>query len=765
MLHKVEMEYAGRPLSIETGGMARQADGAVMVAYGDTMALVTACITRERAEWADFLPLRIDFEEKMYAVGRIPGGFFKREGRPTEEATRTMGIVDKSVRPLFPSGLRNDVQIVATALSADAENSPDIVCIIGASAALCLAGAPFAGPVAACEVGRADGELILNPSYAQIEEGGMRVSVIATRDGIVAVEMEGDDVPEDIVAAALELGAESVGPVVDLIAELQEKAGQPPRDTWEMWEIDAEMLEAVKASAYDELKAIIETTDKLAQRRGFEELTIRLRGEFKERFPEHVDDVRDAIEELSKKIVQSMILEEGRRPDGREMTEVRDLESRVGFLPRAHGSGLFSRGDTQVLTVATLGASRDQKLVRTLAEEKYERFMHQYNFPPYSGGEVRPLRGPSRRDIRHGLLAERSLEHMLPDEAEFPYTIRLVSEVLGSNSSSSMAAVCGSTLALMDAGVPIKTPVAGVGMGLLTDGEKNVILSDIQYLEDACGHMDFKVAGTRDGICALQLDMKTPGLSPDILRQALAQAVDARAHILDNMLAALPEPRAELSQYAPRIFAMQVDTEKIGLVIGPGGKMIRKIEAECDCKVDIEDDGTIFVAADTAEAGDAAREMIEALTKDVEVDEIYRAKVVSTKPFGAFVELSPGKDALVHISALAWEHVENTEDVLNVGDEVEVKIIEVDRDTGRIRASRKALLPRTGPPSDGSRRGPSRGGSSRGGPPRGGSSRGGSSRGGSSRGGSSRDRPRRSSETGDDSSGPQAYFREKRPKK
>ncbi len=754
------MEYAGRPLSIETGEMARQADGAVTVRYGDTMALVTACLTRERASWASFLPLRIDFEEKMYAVGRIPGGFFKREGRPTEEATRTMGIIDKSVRPLLPSGLRNDVQIVATALSADAENSPDIVCIIGAWAALCVAGAPFAGPAAACEVGRADGELILNPSYEQIAEGGMRVSVIAASEGIVAIEMEGNDVPEQVVADALEFGAESVRPVVDLIVELQEKAGQPLRDSWQMWELDAEMLEAVKASAYDELKTIIGTPDKLAQRRGLEELTIRLKEEMQEQFPEQVDDVRDAIEELSKKIVQSMILDEGRRPDGRETTEVRDLESRVGFLPRTHGSGLFSRGDTQVLTVATLGAARDQKLVRTLAEEKYARFMHQYNFPPYSGGEVRPLRGPSRRDIRHGLLAERSLEHMLPDETEFPYTIRLVSEVLGSNSSSSMAAVCGSTLALMDAGVPIRKPVAGVGMGLLTDGDKNIILSDIQYLEDACGHMDFKVSGTRDGICALQLDMKTPGLSPDILRQALAQANDARAHILDNMAAALPEPRTELSQYAPRIFAMHVDTDKIGLVIGPGGKMIRKIEAECECKIDIEDDGTIFVAAHTAETGDAAREMIESLTKDVEVGEVYQAKVVSTKPFGAFVELTPGKDALVHISALAWEHVESTEDVVNVGDEVEVKIIEVDRDSGRIRASRKALLPRTGGSDDG----PSRGGSSRGGGARGGSSRGDSSRGGGSRGGSSRGGPRRESgsQGGSDSeSTPKAYFRDK----
>ncbi len=755
MLHKVEMDYAGRPLVIETGGMARQADGSATVSYGDTMALVTACITRERADWADFLPLRIDFEEKMYAVGRIPGGFFKREGRPTEEATRTMGIVDKSVRPLFPSGLRNDVQIVATALSADLENSPDIVCIIGASAALCLAGAPFAGPVAAAEVGLRNGELILNPSYAQIEEGGMRVTVIATKDGIIAVEMEGDEVPDAIVADALQLGAESVGPVVDLIAELQEKAGQPPRDNYVIWEVNEELFEAVKAAAYDELKAVIQTTDKLAQRRSLEELTIRLREEMEERFPDHVGDVSEAIYELSKKIVQSMILEEGRRPDGRAMTEVRDLDSRVGFLPRAHGSGLFTRGDTQVLTVATLGAARDQKLVRTLAEEEYKRFMHQYNFPPYSGGEVRPLRGPSRREIRHGLLAERALERMLPDAAEFPYTVRLVSEVLGSNSSSSMAAVCGSTLALMDAGVPIKTPVAGVGMGLVTDGERNVILSDIQYLEDACGHMDFKVAGTRDGICALQLDMKTPGLSPDILRQALAQATEARGHILDNMLATISAPRTELSQYAPRIFAMQVDPEKIGLVIGPGGKMIRKIESECDCKIDIEDDGTVFVAAHTAEAGEAARKMIEDLTKDVEVGEVYKARVVSTKPFGAFVELTPGKDALVHISALAWEHVENTEDVLKVGDEVEVKIIEVDRDTGRIRASRKALLPRE--PGQADRSGGSSRGSSRG--PSRGSSR------GPSRGPSRSGRPpRRDPDKDDDSKGPQAYFREKRRK-
>ncbi|MFQ5809540.1 MAG: polyribonucleotide nucleotidyltransferase, partial [Armatimonadota bacterium] len=586
MLHTVEMEYAGRPLSIETGEMARQADGSATVRYGDTMALVTACITRERADWASFLPLRIDFEEKMYAVGRIPGGFFKREGRPTEEATRTMGVIDKSVRPLFPAGLRNDVQIIATALSADLENSPDIVCVIGASAALCLAGAPFAGPVAAAEVGLGSGGFILNPSYAEIEEGGMRVTVTATRDGIVAVEMEGDEVPDDVVADALQFGAQAVVPVVDLIAQLQQEAGRPPRDSYLIWEVSQEVFEAVKAAAYDDLKAIIQTPGKDEQRRAFEELTIRLREEMEERYPDHASDVHEAIDEMSRQIVQSLILQEGRRPDGRETTQVRDLDSRVGFLPRAHGSGLFTRGDTQVLTVATLGAARDQKLVRTLAEEEYKRFMHQYNFPPYSGGEVRPMRGPSRRDIRHGLLAERALERMIPDDADFPYTIRLVSEVLGSNSSSSMAAICGSTLALMDAGVPIKAPVAGVGMGLITDGNQNVILSDIQYLEDACGHMDFKVAGTPDGICALQLDMKKPGLSPDILREALTQAKTARAHILDNMLATIETPRAELSQYAPRIFAMQVDKEKIGLVIGPGGKMIRTIEADCDCTLD-----------------------------------------------------------------------------------------------------------------------------------------------------------------------------------
>jgi polyribonucleotide nucleotidyltransferase len=420
----------------------------------------------------------------------------------------------------------------------------------------------------------------------------------------------------------------------------------------------------------------------------------------------------------------------------------------VGFLPRAHGSGLFTRGDTQVLTVATLGAARDQKLVRTLAEEEYKRFMHQYNFPPYSGGEVRPMRSPSRREIRHGLLAERALERMIPDDAVFPYTIRLVSEVLGSNSSSSMAAICGSSLALMDAGVPIKAAVAGVGMGLVADGDRNVILSDIQYLEDACGHMDFKVAGTRDGICALQLDMKKPGLPPAILRQALEQAREARSRILDNMLATLPAPREQLSPYAPRIFVIHVDREKIGLLIGPGGKMIRKIESECECDIDIEDDGTVFVAAHSAEAGDKARQTIEALTKDAEIGEVYKARVVSTKPFGAFVELLPGKEALLHISALAWEHVNRTEDVVKVGDEVEVKVVEIDEESGRVRVSRKALLPRdpghSAESQDSRRPRPSSG-------PR-----------GSSRSGRG---PQRSPGRNDDARGPQAYFREKRRKK
>lgn len=730
MPNVAEMTYAGRPLSIETGRIARQADAAVVVRYGDTIALVTVCASKEVQERTSFLPLRVDFEEKMYAVGRIPGGFFKREGRPTEEATRTMGLLDKAVRPLLPPGLRNDVQIIATALSADELNSPNLVCVLGASAALTISSIPFTGPVAAAEVGRLDGEFILNPSYEQIEAGDLHVLVMGAKAGVVSVEVAARQAPEEAVAAAIEFGQQALMPVVDLLAGFGQQHGQPKSDQYQIWELQEETYRQVQDLIGAELHQALTTKDKLEQRLRLNAVMARAKQELLNENGDNVVDLVESVERLERQIVRDLILDQDTRPDGRRMDEVRSLDSRAGFLPRAHGSGVFTRGDTQVLTVATLGAVRDQKLVRTLAEEEYKRFMHQYNFPPYSGGEVRPLRGPSRREIRHGVLAETSLLHVLPDELAFPYTIRLVSEVLESNSSSSMAAVCASSLALMDAGVPVTAPVAGVGMGLVMEGDKYRILTDIQYVEDASGDMDFKVAGTRDGITAIHLDVKKPGIPLHILREALTAAKQARAVILDNMASAIAAPRADLSPYAPRMFAMHIDREQIGLLIGPGGRTIRKIQDECEVQIDVEDDGTVYISSTKAEGAEAAKARIEELTRKFEVGEVVTGKVVSTMPFGAFVALGPGQEGLIHISALAWEHVEKTEDVVKVGDEVTVKVIDVD-DEGKIRLSRKALLPRSG--GEGARPGGEerrpRGGGGRGGqrgrPPRGGDEGGG----------------------------------------
>ncbi len=745
MAEIAEMTFAERTLSFETGSMARQADGAVLVKYGDTMALVTACASTAVRENVDFLPLRVDFEEKMYAVGRIPGGFFKREGRPTEEATRTMGVIDKAVRPLLPKGLRNDVQVIATALSADQQNSPDVACVLGASVALAMSTIPFAGPCAAAEVGWVGGEFILNPSFQEIEDGDLHVLVIGTREGVVSVEVEAKQAPDEVVADAIEFGHQHLEGVIGLIDDFVGRVGVEKSDGYFIWELNEEIFNAIRAAAEDELRAALQTVDKQEQRARLRALKERILTEFAETYPENGMDVFESLERLETQLVQGMILKENRRPDGRAFDEVRELRSEVGFLPRAHGSGLFTRGETQVLTVATLGAVRDQKLVRSLMEEEYKRFMHQYNFPPYSSGEVRPLRGPSRREIRHGMLAQAALEPVLPDEEAFPYTIRLVSEVLESNSSSSMAAVCGSSLALMDAGVPTGAAVAGVGMGLVLDGEDYRILTDIQYIEDASGHMDFKVAGTRDGVTAIHLDIKKPGLPMHILREALAQARQARLHILDNMEAAIPAPRADISPYAPRMFSMRVDPTQIGLVIGPGGRTIRKMEAEFGVSIDVEDDGTVFISAPGGEGAAEARKVIEDLTRVIEVGEEFAARVVSTKPFGAFVELVPGKEALLHISDIAWEHVDKTEDVLKVGDEVQVKVTEVN-DDGKLRVSRKALLPRSGSPGDRGRRD-------------GGERRGGDRRGGGRRGGG---RPPRRDDSAGGGGGPKPYFREKR---
>ncbi len=702
MIESVEMELAGRTLSIETGRVAQQADGAVVVRYGDTVVLVTAVIDEKSTRpGIDFLPLRVDFEEKMYAVGKIPGSFFRREGRPGEDATLTARKIDHCIRPLFPQNLRCEVQVIATPLSVSADDSHDVASLIGASAALGISPIPFAGPVVAVEVGQTGDELEINPSFERLGESPLDLLVATTPAGIIMIELEASQVPEETLARALGAAQEACQPVLELLNEFCERVGKS-KGEYPMFVVPEEISRLVAEKAEDRVVAAIKQADRERLWNDVDAIKSDLTEELAEEYPDCQLEVNESVEALLKKNVRRLILEEDFRADGRGLTDVRPLSSEVGFLPRAHGSGLFSRGETQVMTIATLGAIRDQQLVRTLQEpEDFKRFMHHYNFPPYCTGEARPLRGAGRREIGHGALAEKALVRMIPDEVEFPYTIRLVSEVMESNGSTSMASVCGSTLALMDAGVPIRAPVAGISIGLIQEGaDRYKLLTDIQGLEDFKGDMDFKVAGTRTGVTAIQLDTKLPGLPLELLVAALEQAKVARNEILDDMLSVLPRPRQALSPYAPRIFTVTVDKEKIGMVIGPGGKMIRKIEEECDVDIDIEDDGTVYIIAHDAEGADHAKQLISDLVRDVEVGEVFTGKVVKTMPFGAFCEIAPGKEGLIHISQLAWDHTERTEDVVKVGDEVKVKVVEVDP-SGKVRLSRKALLPRP----DGGRRG------------------------------------------------------------
>ncbi|MBM3501533.1 MAG: polyribonucleotide nucleotidyltransferase, partial [Armatimonadetes bacterium] len=694
-MERITIDVAGRPMSFETGRLARQATGSVLVTYGETVALVTCTVGAKPDPRTDFLPLRVDFEEKMYAVGRIPGGFFKREGRPSEEAILTCRKIDRPIRPLLPSGLRNEVQVIASPLSAENANSIDLVAMIGGSAAVALSGVPFQGPFAAVQVGHLNGELVLNPSFEQLqEESDLDVLVAATRNGVIMVEMAGLSIPEAVVMQAVELAAEACQPICAAIEELAAKAGKPAMEC-PLWEPKAEVRQHVYDQARDAITEAMQVAVKQERDDRLNAIADGIEAALAETHPDCVRDIRATMDEIAKKATRRLILEERVRVDGRAMDEIRPIGVEVGGLPRAHGAGLFTRGETQCLTVATLGPKRDQRMVRTLQEEEYARFMHQYNFPPFCVGEVRGLRSPGRREIGHGHLAQKSLECVLPNEEDFPYTVRLVSEILESNGSSSMAAVCGSTLALMDAGVPIAAPVAGISVGVVFDGpERYALLVDLQGAEDQLGSdMDFKVSGTREGVNAIHLDMKTPGLPANVLSEALQLARNARLSILDMITEVIPYPRAHLSPHAPRIFSMVIDKEKIGLVIGPGGKMIRRIEEDYGVDVDIQDDGTVFIAATDEAGASGAREFINNLTRELEVGEEFTVKVTKTAPFGAFGEIAPGKEGLIHISELAWEHVRETEDVVKVGDEVRVKVIEVN-DDGKIRLSRKALLPR-----------------------------------------------------------------------
>ncbi len=684
MVHQVSCDWAGRPLHLETGRMARLAESAVLVSYGDTVVLVAATIT-------PFLPLRVDFEEKMYAIGDIPGGFFKREGRPGDAAILTCRRTDRPIRTLLPDGLRNDVQVIATPLSADNQNSIDVVTMIGASAAMHLSSLPFAGPFGVAQVGIDDGQFAINPSFEQLEAGDLTLLMSATADGIVMAEVEAKQIPDEMFSEAFAMAEEACQPVVKLIEELRDRAGKPKVD-YPLWEPRPEIVEFVEAEYADDLGNAFQIVDKLERQQQVSALKNEINQRLAENYEDTKLDIDAAVNQITKRLLKDTVLNKKRRLDGRGFSEVRPLSSEVGLAPRAHGSGLFTRGETQVLTVTTLGAVRDQQLVRSLEEEEYHRFMHHYNFPPFSVGEVRPLRGPARREIGHGALAQKALECMIPPEDECPYTVRLVSEVLESNGSSSMAAVCGSTLALMDAGIQIKAPVAGIAVGLVYEDEDNyALLTDIQGLEDHVGAMDLKVAGSRAGVTALQLDMKVPGLSAAILAEGLAQAREARLHILDAMAEAIAYPRQEMSQYAPRMFAVQIKPDQIGMIIGPGGKNIRGMEDKYEVDIDIEDDGTVFVFGENAEKAEQARDEIKEMTREIEVGEVITGKVVSTTTFGAFVEVAPGRDGLVHISELAHEHVAKTEDVVKVGDEVKVKVIDIDAE-GKIRLSRKVLL-------------------------------------------------------------------------
>jgi polyribonucleotide nucleotidyltransferase len=681
-----QLQVGDNTLTFETGKVAGLANGSVTVRYGDSMVLVTACMSSPR-EGIDFFPLTIDFEERLYAAGKIPGGWFRREGRPGTSGILTARLTDRPMRPLFPKGFRNDVQIVVTTLSADQENDPDLLSVIGASAALSISDIPFDGPVSATRIGRVNDEFVINPTFQQLNESTLDIVVASTRDAVVMVEAEASELPEAIVLESIELAKSVNDQVIALQDEMVQKMGKPKAEytSSTLPEGLQETVNEFAANANWDLFAAAKDERGAAKKAAEAEL-IEALGETHE-----PSDLKKALDEYLKNLVRTKILDEGARPDGRKPDEIRPISCEVSLLPRTHGSGLFTRGETQVLTIATLGSMGEQQRLDGIEPEETRRYMHHYNFPPFSVGETRPMRGPSRRDIGHGALAERALARLIPDEDEFPYTIRLVSEVLSSNGSTSMASTCGSTLALMDAGVPLKKPVGGIAMGLIKGDGNYQVLTDIAGMEDHYGDMDFKVAGTKDGITALQMDIKIKGITHEIMEQALGQAQEARNFIIDRMVEAMPEPRAELSPFAPRMYRITVPQDKIGMVIGPGGRVIRSIIEETKCSIDIEDDGTVYVGSPNQEAAEKAISIIEGLTKDVEVGETYTGKVTRLTNFGCFVEIIPGKDGLVRVEDLDEVEVNRPEDVVQVGDEVTVMVIEVDS-MGRVNLSRKAVL-------------------------------------------------------------------------
>ena len=684
------VDVAGKRLSIETGRVAEQANGAVVLRQGDSVVLSTAVMSKEPRLGVDFFPLTCDYEEKLYAVGKIPGAFMRREGRPSETAILASRLTDRPLRPLFPDGFRLDIQVVSTVLSADQENDTTILSINGASTALTISNIPWAGPVGAVRMGFLDGALVVNPPTSRMADSDLDLVVAGTADAILMVEAGAKGVTEKTVVDALKMAHEAIKQLCAAQVELQQQIGKPKLQ-YTPPSFPEQVVEVVSEYLALRLDQAAFGPDKAAREAATDELRKKTIVELGERFPEHVDILGKLFDKKLKDRVRERIVEEGVRIDGRGLKDVREITVEVGVLPRTHGSGLFTRGQTQALTIATLGSMSDKQKIDGLGVEEFKRYMHHYNFPPFSVGEARPLRGPGRREIGHGALAERALLAVIPSVDEWPYTMRLVSEILSSNGSTSMASVCGSTLSLMDAGVPIKAPVAGIAMGLVTREGKFAVLTDIQGVEDNLGDMDFKVAGTKDGITALQMDIKIKGLPHEILAQALEQAREARLFVLDKMLAVIPEPRAELSPYAPRITTIHINPDKIRDIIGPGGKMIRKITEETGASIDVEDDGRVFIAAVDQEGGQRAIDWIKGLTDEIEVGKIYKGKVVRIMPFGAFVEVLPNQDGLVHISKLTDHRVERVEEVANVGDEIVVKATEVDSQ-GRLNLSRQAAI-------------------------------------------------------------------------
>lgn len=690
MERNFEFDLAGKKLSVNTGKVAKQANGSCLVQYGDTVVLVTATASKQPREGIDFFPLSIDYEEKIYSIGRIPGGFIKREGKPSERAILTARLIDRPLRPLFPDGYRNDVQVVATVLSVEKDCQPDIPAMIGSSIALSISDIPFDGPTGAVNVGLVDGKLVINPDIEQRAKSDLSLTVAGTEEAIMMVEAGANEVSEEVMLDAILTGHEEIKKICQFIKGIVSEIGVEKQE-FAAKVVDAELKADVESFATEKMLEALQIAEKQAKEEAIKAVKDQAQEHFAEKYPEMKKDIAEVLETIVKTEVRRLILEEEQRPDGRKLDEIRPISTEVGILPRTHGSGLFTRGQTQALSIVTLGAANDAQVIDGLGEEDSKRYMHQYNFPPFSVGETRPMRGPGRREIGHGALAERALEPVIPSVEEFPYTLRVVSEILESNGSSSQASVCGSTLALLDAGVPIKAPVAGIAMGLMKSEDKVSILTDIQGMEDHLGDMDFKVAGTAEGITAIQMDIKIAGIDKDILTEALSKANAGRMFILGKMSETISAPREDLSEYAPRILKMQVKPDKIRDIIGPGGKMINKIIDATGVKIDIEDDGSVTIVTDVPSAGEEAMKMIGDIVKEIEVGEIYLGKVTRLVSFGAFVELVSGKEGLLHISNIAHERVNKVEDVLSVGDEVLVKVTEIDGQ-GRVNVSRKVLI-------------------------------------------------------------------------